>query len=362
MSYETENVLPSGVRQEDVAEVLGLLGYVRRISPRSRPLSLWWQPRATCIYDWFEERDYRSYTGVACAIVPLRSRLAARTRTSMARSHWDLVHQNRTARLLRKYLGGYFTSDIGKNRCWREDTKPPHPAEAGCHLAFERFGSNLFLVRSYLDRRAFRSDLGPYGVPLAKIFSAPHVLANNLLLPFLVSAVEDYFRSAYVALLRYSPRRDAILRGARISGDPLVGMAEGGRTVESTIAETISFQSISSVCSSFRSLDSSLDFARELKRPYRRRKIALFDALTALVSDRHRLVHRATLAENLDDARIEQCFDLAEQAVTRCHLSIFHVYGWEPDPGWTRNLFDAGHRRRMAKQRAAVRRLTRNQP
>jgi hypothetical protein len=268
----------------------------------------------------------------------------------MSRSYWDREHQNRTIRLLRKLLGGTFATDAGKGRYERNEDDPPAPAEGGCHLAFERFGHNLFIVRSYLDNRTINDQFTKLPPSLGLSHYSPTVLANNLLLPFLVSTVEDYFRSAYTALLRYSPRKLGILRSARLTGDRLAGLAEQPVPIEAVVAETYSFQKVSIVCELFRALDPRLDFARELQRPYRRRKESLFDSLRLLVADRHALVHRASLNVHLDEAHIERAFDAAEQAVARCHHRIFATYGWAPDPGWARNLFDVGHRRRLAKR------------
>lgn len=80
---------------------------------------------------------------------------------------------------------------------------------------------NLIKAKIFQDAREFprhperkRKGIGfPFDLE-------PRTLANNLLAPFLVAAIEDYFKSTFVALLRYSNRKEQFSRresGSRVS-------------------------------------------------------------------------------------------------------------------------------------------------
>lgn len=60
-------------------------------------------------------------------------------------------------------------------------------------------------------------------------------------MPFLVAAVEDYFKSTFVALLRYAPKKASFLKGVRSQGDQLLAIADGKHTVEEQVVETLPF-------------------------------------------------------------------------------------------------------------------------
>jgi hypothetical protein len=70
----------------------------------------------------------------------------------------------------------------------------------------------------------------------------PRTLANHMLVPSLVAAIEEYFKSTFIALLRYSPRKEAFLKGARLQGEQLLAISDGKATAEEQISETLPFQ------------------------------------------------------------------------------------------------------------------------
>jgi hypothetical protein len=122
----------------------------------------------------------------------------------------------------------------------------------------------------------------------------PMILANNLLLPFLTAALEDFFKSAFVALLRYSDRKRAVFKGARVASSNLARVSDGVLTIEEAVAESLPFQKISMICEHFKALDPHLDIAGCLKRPYRRRRESLLHSLDGMVERRHSLIHQNT--------------------------------------------------------------------
>jgi hypothetical protein len=337
VSYGSESVFSSGTRSQDVRELLTLLGYERRGLVRFEESGPYEE------YSWFSTTDYRSWSGVYVAIYKSKSgNIALSTYSPSSRSYFDLEHQNRTISLLKRRLGGKFGSDEGLGRYMKLEGPPPLPAASGCHLAFQRFGQNLVKAKLCHESRSFPNP------PMKpnKRFSflqeyEPRIIANNTLVPFLVAAVEDYLKSTFVALLKYSSNRELFFKNnVRLQGDRLSIIAAGNSSVEDQAAEMVSFQRISAVCRHFNGLDAKLDLARILRKPYRRRKETLFDAMESLTLKRNDFIHRATMDLSLNDGRIDDIILDLDVAVTRIYKLITAHYGWSFDKGWS-----AGRRR-----------------
>jgi hypothetical protein len=164
----------------------------------------------------------------------------------------------------------------------------------------------------------------------------PRLLSNNLLLPYLVSVLEDYFKSTFVALLQFSDRKEVFLRGARLSAEHLLKISSREFSVEAAIAETLPFQRLSAICQHFKSLEPNLDLAGALRKPYRRRKKSLLETLEEMVLRRHAFIHQGKLDTSFDDADIKRTLDDLEESVIRCYRRITDYYRWEFDQGWGR--------------------------
>src|ERR1700726_3004089 len=103
MSYSSENELPAGTRLADIREFVLLLGYKKS--------SHWISSGNISFegYDWHDETDYKSSSGVELSINKADSgELSVSTRTPISRSYYDLQQQNRTIAGLRRRFGGTF--------------------------------------------------------------------------------------------------------------------------------------------------------------------------------------------------------------------------------------------------------------
>ena len=331
MSYESESVIAPRTGIEAVREFVGLLGYVH---PR---LVKFGSDRFE-EFLWFDPAAYRSWSGVELAIYRNQeNRIVVSTRTPIGRSYYDLVHQNDTISALRRRFGGSFRTDEGAGKFLRPGSPPPSPPASGCHLAFERFGMNLIKASVCHQARVFPHSPERRLKDLKGIeFMAeidPRTLANNTMVPFLVAALEDYFKSTFVALLTYSPNKAAFLKGVRLQGDQLLAVA-GGKTVEGQIAETLPFQRPTVICQHFAALDSRLDIAGTLRKPYHRRAQSLFDSIDSLVLGRHEFIHRATLDLTMSDDKLHGLIQDLDVATTRVYRRITDHYDWVFDRGW----------------------------
>lgn len=325
MSYESESVLSKSTKIKDLVDFVDLLNY--------KYLGIWNTQELGKIknYFWFDKKDYKSTYGVELSIYQKEETIVVTTRTNVSRSFYDLEQQNKTIRLLRKYFGGHFRTDEGKGRYLNPESGPPEPAAAGCHLAFSSFGSNLIRARQYFDARSFgdykKKKAGIYWIDMMN----PRLLSNNFILTFLVSISEDFWKSLYVALLKYSENKESILKGGKITADRLVQISNGLLAVEEGFAESISFARISMVCSHFKTLDKKYDFAALLRKPYRRRKKNLFDSLEEIIELRNTIIHEASTPIILEDDYIKDAINMLHDAIERCYLDLTNKNNWHFD-------------------------------
>jgi hypothetical protein len=323
VSNEAYSDLPAEVPNRDVCEFLSLLGF------RRTPASLYFNTAGALeSLAWEDDRDYRSYSGVYLEVAVQEGHLVIYTRTNAWASCWDVEKQNDTIRALRRRFGGWFQSDLGRNRYFPVPSWRPAPDESGCYLAFERFGASLDRAAMYLESRRFPEHLRTGWDAQLLGGHNPWILSNNLLLPYLVSTMEDYFKSSFIALLRYSNRKEAILKSARLGGDHLARISSGTLSVEEALTESLPFQNLRAVSEHFRSLEPQLDLQGTLRRPFRQRKVSLFESVGAVVAMRHEFIHRGKVHVQLDDGALSKAVEDLETSLGRFYKRLTALKAW----------------------------------
>ena len=325
MSYSSRSQLPAGTKLRRVLQVVDLLGY-QRVRETLRV------PNMIGSYYWYDGNDYRSWNGVELHVYNDNGEIAIETRTTIARSHWDLIHQNQTIRLLRDLFGGHFETDEGRNRYLHPYEPPPSPLASGCFIARWRFENALMKARNYISARKLDGGMA-LEQPAAFQFldeMNPRLLSNNLLIPFVVAVWEEYFRSTFVAVLKYADHREVVLKKARLSHAQLEQIAIGTKPVEHTISECFSFQRPSAIGENFKLLDNSLDLAGAMRKPYKRRKTTLYDQIETLVERRNAFVHVGDMDMSLYDKELQVTLADIVEAVDRCYQAIGRRYDFTP--------------------------------
>ena len=325
MSYTSSSVFRPSARLGQVREIIELLGY-RKVDDSLRA------PERVGTYMWFEQRDFRSWVGVELDIYRSRSgRISVGTRSRAGRSYWDLTHQNRTLKTLRDLFGGHFSTDAGRNRYWRPDEPAPTPAQSGCYMARWRLHNAFGRAQIYLSTRGLNAPIArpePTGLHFMDIMN-PRLLSNNLLLPYLVAIWEDFHKSCFAVLLRYSERRSVVLKGARLAHERLEDIASGLVTVEDAVAETFSFQRPSTIAEAYRLLDPAFDYIATLRRRYRGRRVTLYDSIEELVETRHQFVHSGEMDTTFSDQRLNKTLRDFEAAADRVYVRIAQRGSWQ---------------------------------
>ncbi|MDH5216703.1 MAG: HEPN domain-containing protein [Gammaproteobacteria bacterium] len=325
MSYTSESVLSKDTRLNQVREVINLLGYQKVDDGLKVP------NRTDCMM-WVEDVDYKSWVGVELDIYRENGQITVSTRSRAGRSYWDLTHQNKTLKLLKDMFGGHFETDAGRNRYWRPEGKPPSHMSSGCFLARWRFNNALIKPRLYLMQRGLDQQNArpqPSGLEILDQMN-PRLFSNNLLLPYLIAIWEEYFKSTFVALMKYSEHRESALKRAKLSQSQLEAIASGYQGVEQAFSESLSFQRPSNVGNNFKLIDPKLDIAAALRKPYRRRKISLYESIEKVVELRNNFVHAGEMDTGMTDKAIEKVINDIEVAIDRAYDTIGKHYKFSP--------------------------------
>jgi hypothetical protein len=344
MSYETTNYLPKGVSKRHATEFAKLLGYQRQ----GTYAHLGSPETVSLIY--YDIKDYKSWQPVELSIgfSAERSAVYVHTRTRSGRSHYDFAMQNKTVREFRRRFGGSAIKDGGDGDGY--DPGPPvAPAASGCYLAMQGLDWNLTRLNVYLYQGCVVPEKNSFQ-PMEKIWPQmrelnPEVFVSNVISTYLVSALEDYFKSTYIALLTYSDRKASILKGVRLSGEQLSRISEGTLTVEEAVAETLPFQRLAAIGRNFAEVDQKLDVLAPLKRPYRRRKMSLLASLEHLVTRRHALIHGMQLDIDLDRDRLETIIHDLTVSISRVYQEITSHFGWRFELPISSNFFPGPRRK-----------------
>ena len=321
MSYEAICTLPRATRPRSLIARLAELGYVKeKISP-------FWHGGALCALSWHETRDYRSHVGIYLEVVADQKGLGVYLRSNIDASYWDLRKLNETIRAVRRQFHGTFRSDHGPNRYFPLPDRIPSPSESGCELAFSRFESAVSRAELYLANCRFPDHFRR--TPFADILSeySPWVLSNNFF-------CHTWSRSSRITsdprlsrCSKYSPRKEKVLKAARLNANQLARISAGEASVEEAVAEKC-FQNLKSVSDQLRDLVAKLDVHGLLRRPYRRRKTSLWESLTDLIERRHAFVHTGRVHADFSDELLGRGLMDAQVSVDRVYRRLCELSSW----------------------------------
>ncbi len=318
------NYLPPKTSRKEVKEFLELLGYIKL--PRDRFTS-----KGVVVFS-NRPNDYKYFQGIYAELCFDKDEgLTVQTRTNIWRSRCDTDLHNHTVKQLKKRFGGYFASDHGKNNYLTNDHPYIERDEAGCYQAYSRFFSNIqtasFTIKTWQKAKTDRDWSSITGIPWFDSLN-PLVITANITVPFLVSIIEDYFRSTYVALLKYSDNRESIVRDSRILGEELNLISKGEITIEEAVARTRSFQNMKRILQSFRELDNKIDAGSVLRKPYPHRNKPIYDIFEDIISHRHMIIHRSEIITNYTPKILLRDIKTIHEGIQRFYLSLVELYGW----------------------------------
>lgn len=329
MGFDCTSTFSKGTKQKDVEEFLCLLGYELFNKKAS-------DGRIIREFSYFEEKDYRSITGIYAhlSLEKTSNELSLWTRTTVWRSKFDSDFHNHTIKQLRLRFGGDFHTDYGKNRYFKFSGIVREKSEAGIYKAYGRFINNLKRVNHFImfsdikNNEKYPIHDDEYLMDM-NAFN-PKITSTNIVVPYLISAIEEFFRSSFIALLIYSTNKAKIISNARIQGAELLDIDNGELTVCEAVAKWMNFQEMSKIHQTFKQLDKDIDIHGTLKKPDGRRKETFWDLFERLIEHRHSLIHQAQITVDYYPKDLEKDVKLIEKAIWRIYLSLIKIYGWQP--------------------------------
>lgn len=316
MGYDCINYLPENIKLPDVHEFLTLVGYEKLTSDT---------------YYYYDKDNYGSFSGVLAFVHQQdNKKISVNLHTQIWCIRSDVEKLNWTAKQIHKRFGGTLKSDYGKNRYIPLPKFNVKGAEAGCYIAYSSFEQTLRTVEAYLSSVEFKTSFPPLGTfpELDKL--NPIVVSNNVLVPFVVSAIEEFFKSCYIAILKFSDpdKKQAVFNNARLYADEMVKISNGEVSIEEGIARAMSFQNMDKIIAYFKQLDKGLDLTGALKKPYRRRKESLYSSMANFFEQRHRLIHQNEMQTDYSNDKLLKDLHNAKVVAKRSYSVFIRHFGW----------------------------------
>jgi len=259
--------------------------------------------------------------------------ISVQTRTRIGRSFWDLQWQNKTISLLKALFGGTFITDEGKNKLFPICSPEPSKIQCSLYLAKWVFDNDIMKISlSKADK-----ETGKEKNNSKKKFELDWIeklntekISNNILIPYLVGCWEAFFRNSFISLLQYSSGiSDKVIRRSNLSSKELLPVLQKEKDLGIAISEKLSFQNPSVIADNFQLLNTNIDIALWLKKPYHNRKKSLFDSISEIIEIRNAIVHEAYIDTSMSDKKTNVVINDFVTAVERVYCGFAKVYNYE---------------------------------
>lgn len=308
MGCDSTNTLSKTAKKKDVQDFLSILGYIEY---------------SHNYYIYYDRKGKEQVSGVSASISN-DSPIKVHTHTTTSRSIKDHEIHNWTIKQLRNRFGGVFNSDFGQNRYLQFDGTIRREAEAGCYSAYFDFLNNIATIHGFLMIvKKSENDF-----PIIDSFKEinPLISTTNIGLPFMISILEEYLRSTYISILMYSSNKKDIFKKSNIQTEELIEVTENNLAIEELISRFKSFQSVELINKHFKELNSELSFLDTLIRNNPRIKYA--DRLNAIISKRHKLIHRFQMDYDYTIKEFEKDLEIIEEIVHLFYDRIIEIHKW----------------------------------
>jgi hypothetical protein len=296
-----------------------LVSFVMSFKNMRTSSHLWDWPEGTEHFFWFDDKDYRSITGVEITIYPIRNsesaissgKWAMHVRNTYSATWHDVDMLNKVLRTGRKKFGGNIFGDYGKNRyapLWDDNSTPMSRGLAWVSgMAHENIRAVSHALPDEYVTPEGDSDLGRI------IASAdPARVIYNGLVPFLISILEFYLKNAFIIGLQYDLGAQGRVRNYLQELGPEVSL--GGKNAEEFIADKISFQDLHNVKKAFRKW-LTIDIKKPLDQSVTMPIESLWRRLNDLIQYRHDLIHRMGVDTDFSRGAFLKQSQLVEEAL-----------------------------------------------
>lgn len=265
----------------------------------------------TLNYFWFNDKDYKSISGVELDIYPVdntenkytENQWAVHVRNTYSGSIFDVTEFNDVVKQLKKQFGGTIIGDYGKNRyapLWEDNSTP---MQRGIERIYK-------YQKDVLDKIKFSLPEEKIKLPKIennkdKVFQNyikqhdPSRVIYNGLIPLLIATIENLLYSYFAILLKYDNSVNKKLTEKytkiKLYFCDIEKLEKGSYKKENVIANQYNFQNLQSAKSAYDLFEIDLHkiFHNKILRNSRPR-IDLFQALSELIENRHKIIHNLT--------------------------------------------------------------------
>jgi hypothetical protein len=296
MGWDATFYFPSSTKRDDAEHFLVLIGYMKApADSRSR------EKKVSSFY-FPADSDPARLSGVTAQVfVDDEGKLVATSRTNIWCTYRDTELQNTTLRELKKYFNGYFESDFGKNRYFKNSGPKRAGVEAACYAASFRFLNSIVSLKFLNDWVLDKAEQKPRREKDFDFLNMmnPSVLTANLCAIYLVSLIEDFFKSIFAETIRSSRATVNFKRFRTVQSLFLERAFRGQIDLEAAIAEAHPFQNAEQIRAHFSGLPLVGFIDKYLGKPVSSKsRIKRAEALQLIFDRRHSLVHQASLDYN----------------------------------------------------------------
>lgn len=234
-------------------------------------------------------------------------------------------------RELKCYFGGYFKTDFGKNRYFKNPSPKRQGVEAACYAASFRFLNSIVSIKFLNSWVLDKAEKKPSREKDEAWINSmnPAVLTANLGTVHLVSLIEDFFKSIFVSTLHFS--KDAINLNRFKSVRPFLLERAYQRKIEleDAFAESVSFQNAEKIRQNFSGMPLVGYINKYLgKTVSSKSQIKLADVLQQIFDRRHSLVHQAEVDYNYLPDDLMKHIRFCERLVQELYRGLTKENNW----------------------------------
>ena len=318
MGYDSTSFLPTHC-VKNIREMLECSGYTRLSQSR---YVLW-------------EDNCQTVSNITASISKSGGDLEVHLHRSIWQTKFDVLAHNKTLRFLKSYIGGYFISDYGKNRYF----PVPQYQLSKEEMAYCRAHSNLHLnymrLRMYLQgyklAEHWSSPNSKKGLEIVGMLSQhPELVSNHFCAVYLVSCLEDYFKSIFANFLDIC-KNEKMLKEVRLHYEDLLELVVHKHSAGYVLANTISFQNIRNIITQLNVINPELKLENEFDRPFGGKGISPRARLQNLIDLRHGFVHNNKMRDSYTRLELDRDIKLITQLAARIYKRFSLVYGWKTE-------------------------------
>lgn len=242
---------PKKATRDDLRKYIEGLGFVKCEH-------LWYWPKGTLNYSWYEYEDYKSIDGVSADIFPVSderlnitgNNWALHVRNLYSASWHDVKMLNDVIRGARNIFGGTIKGDYGTNRyapLWEDLSTPLSRGVSSiyCHVEQEISSVKHALPEPSMKFNITNDKKSIELIEYTQRYDPSRVIYNGLV-PFAVAMFEYFFSHVFQVLIKYDPfaLKKRLNHRQKLDFETLLEVENGDISIEQVIAQNYTFQNL----------------------------------------------------------------------------------------------------------------------